>query len=158
MGAFARPSRKNRYLADHVAVLHRSLQICAGRDLVDGGLGPAEAAQRIFEAPFVVLSHNAEPDPILTYGNLQAMQLFGMSWEQLTATPSRFTAEAPDRQERARLLSEVAARGFLDDYSGIRTSFDGKRFRIQRATVWNLTDSNGVYRGQAAMFRDWVML
>jgi hypothetical protein len=158
MAAFPRPNQKNRYLVDHITLLRRSLQVCAGRDLVDDGLDDSEAAERIFKAPLVVLSHNAEPDPILTYGNLQAMQLFGVSWKQLTATPSHFTAEAPDRQERARLLAEVAAKGFLDDYSGIRKSFDGKRFRIQRATVWNLTDSNGVYRGQAAMFRDWLVL
>lgn len=139
-------------------ILRRSLQVCAGRDLVDGGLADVEAAEQVFKAPFVVLSHNAEPDPILTYGNLQAMRLFGMSWEQLTVTPSRFTAEAPDRQERARLLAEVAAKGFIDDYSGVRKSFDGKRFQIQRATVWNLVDLQGVYCGQAATFGDWIVL
>lgn len=158
MAALARPSRKNDYLADHVALLRRSLRVCAGRDLLDVGLTDREAAEQIFNAPFVVLSHNADPDPILTYGNLQAMALFGMSWEQLTATPSRFTAEAPDRQERARLLAKVLANGFIDDYSGIRKSVDGKRFRIRGATVWNLTDRNGVYRGQAATFRDWADL
>ena len=57
--------------------------------------------------------------------------------------PSRLTAEAPDRAERARLLAEVTARGFIDDYSGVRISHTGPRFQIQRATVWNLTDDQG---------------
>jgi len=103
----------------------------------------------------VVLSHNAAPDPILTYGNLKALELFELSWEELAQMPSRLTAEAPDRAERARLLAAVAARGFIDDYSGVRISRTGQRFRIERATVWNLTDDAGQLCGQAATFRTW---
>jgi len=57
-----------------------------------------------------------------------------MSWAELTRTPSRLTAEAPNREERARLLAAVTARGFIDDYSGVRISKSGRRFRIARAT------------------------
>lgn len=57
--------------------------------------------------------------------------------------PSRLTAEAPNRAERARLLAEVTARGFIEDYSGRRISHTGQRFLIERATVWNLTDAEG---------------
>lgn len=156
--ALPRPSSENGYLLDHVTLLRRSLQLHTGRDLIDTGLLDTQAAEQLFKASFVLLSHNAASDPVLTYGNLQAMRLFGMSWEQLTAMPSRFTAEAPNRQERARLLAEVATKGFIDNYSGVRRSLDGQRFQIQRATVWNLTDEEGVYHGQAAMFRDWIML
>ena len=67
--------------------------------------------------------------------------------------PSRLTAEAPDRIERARLLAEVAARGSIDDYSGVRISRTGQRFRIEQATVWNLTDETGQRCGQAATFQ-----
>ncbi len=158
MAAFPRPSPNNRFLLDHVTLLQRSLQLYTGRDLVAGVSMGAQAAEQIFKAPFVVLSHDARSDPVLTYGNLRAMQLFGVSWEQLTAMPSRLTAEAPEREERARLLAEVAAKGFMDGYSGIRKSSNGKRFRIERATVWNLTDVDGGYRGQAAMFQDWVIV
>lgn len=72
--------------------------------------------------------------------------------------PSRLTAEAPDQAERARLLAEVAARGFIDDYSGVRISRAGQRFQIARATVWNLTDDQDRFCGQAAMFREWRAL
>jgi hypothetical protein len=116
------------------------------------------AAELLFHAPFVVLSHNRAPDPILTYGNLAALELFELSWEQLTAMPSRLTAEAPVQAERAQLLAQVAAQGYIDDYAGIRVSRAGRRFRIHRATVWNLLGENGGPCGQAAMFSSWEYL
>ena len=121
-------------------------------------MSPEAAAEALFHAPFVVLSHDAAPDPILTYGNRAALELFALSWEQLIRTPSRLTAEAPNRAERARLLAEVTSRGFIDDYSGIRISHTGKRFLIERATVWNLINDEGRLCGQAATFREWRYL
>jgi hypothetical protein len=72
--------------------------------------------------------------------------------------PSRLTAEAPDRGERARLLAEVSARGYIDDYAGVRVSRSGRRFMIARATVWSLVDEAGRRRGQAATFGTWQPL
>ena len=79
----------------------------------------------------------------MNYGNAAALALWEMSWEELTRTPSRLTAEAPNREERARLLEAVTRRGFIDDYSGMRISKGGRRFRISRATVWNLISETG---------------
>ncbi|MFO7639776.1 MAG: MEKHLA domain-containing protein [Candidatus Competibacteraceae bacterium] len=149
------PCPANRYQVAHAELLRRSFHALTGCDLLDPTLAPEAAADALFHAPFVVLSHDAAPDPILTYGNRQALELFELSWEALIQMPSRLTAEAPDRAERARLLAEVAARGFIDDYSGVRISRAGRRFMIARATVWNLTDAAGRLCGQAAMFRDW---
>ena len=115
-------------------------------------------SKNIFHAPFVVVSHGTEADPVLNYGNAAALALWEMSWEELTSTPSRLTAEAPNREERARLLAAVTARGFIDDYSGVRISKTGRRFRIARATVWNLISENGRPCGQAAMFNRWEFL
>ena len=158
MTVFPEPSAANRHLAGHVELLRRSLRQLAGRDLVPPGLAPAEAARAVFEAPFVVLSHDAAPDPVLTYGNRAALALFELSWAELTRMPSRLTAEAPDRDERARLLARVAAHGWIDDYSGVRVSRTGRRFRIERATVWNLVDADGRPCGQAATFAEWHRL
>jgi hypothetical protein len=146
---------ENGYLADHVDLLQRSLRHWSGRDLieVDGSL--ADAAKRVWEAPFVVLSHGTGPDPILTYGNRMALELFELSWDELTRLPSRLTAEAPEREERARLLARVRDRGYIDDYTGIRVSRSGRRFRIEAATVWNLIEPNGMVVGQAATFDTW---
>jgi hypothetical protein len=99
-----------------------------------------------------------ETDPILNYGNAAALALWEMSWEELIRNPSRLTAEVPERNERARLLAAVTARGFIDDYSGIRISKSGRGFRIARAIVWNLTTEIGDPCGQAATFSEWEFL
>ena len=138
--------------------LARSLKHWTGRKLPVGILEPAELAQKVFEASFVVVSHGTEADPILNYGNRAALALWEMSWEELTRTPSRLTAEAPNREERARFLEAVTRRGFIDDYSGVRISKSGRRFRIARATVWNLLMADGKPSGQAAMFDRWEFI
>jgi MEKHLA domain len=140
------------------ACLARSLKHWTGRELLSGAFSPVELSQKIFEAPFVAVSHGTEADPVLNYGNRAALTLWEMSWDKLTRTPSRLTAEAPSREERARLLETVTRRGFIDDYSGVRISNTGRCFRISRATVWNLLSEDGKPCGQAAMFRKWEFL
>lgn len=152
----AEPSTSNDFQWDHVKVLLRSYRHWAGEDLLSGGA--QELGRQIYEAPFVLLSHDTADDPILTYGNLAAQELFEMSWEELTRTPSRFTAEAPVREERARLLERVRKEGYIDDYSGVRVSKSGRRFQIDRATVWNLVYESGSLVGQAATFSEWEPL
>ena len=150
----AEPSEENDFLADHVARLLSSYHSLTGKHLLPPG-GRTSMAKAAYHAPFVFLSHGTEDDPVLNYGNRSAQSLFGMSWETLTTTPSRFTAEAPDRIERAGLLERVADKGFIDDYSGIRIAADGRRFLIREATVWNVTDEAGRKTGQAAAFSQW---
>ena len=149
------PCLANGYQDQHAERLRRSFHALTGRDLTDPALSPEASAEALFHAPFVVLSHNTDPDPILTYGNQTALDLFALSWAELIQMPSRLTAEAPDRAERARLLAEVTAYGFIDNYSGVRISRTGQRFLIERATVWNLTAEEGRPCGQAATFREW---
>ena len=139
-------------------VIARSLKHWTGRELLPGNFSPAELAEKIFHAPFVLVSHGTEADPVLNYGNAAALALWEMSWAELTRTPSRLTAEAPNREERARLLAAVTQHGFIDDYSGIRISKTGRRFKIFRATVWNLISETGRPGGQAAMFAQWELL
>lgn len=129
-----------------------------GRDLWPGDFSPTELAERIFNAPFVVVSHGTQTDPVLNYGNRAALTLWEISWEDFTRTPSRLTAEAPNREERAKLLEAVTRQGFSDNYSGVRISKNGRRFEISRATVWNLISETGEYCGQAATFSEWKYL
>ena len=149
------PCGENDYLAPHVARLVISLRHWTGRDLVPPELPIVEQARQLFHAPFALLSHDAAQDPLLNYGNLTAMQLFELNWSDLTATPSRLTAAPAHRDERARLLASVARHGFIDDYRGVRVSKRGRRFMIEKATVWNLLDEDGAPCGQAAMFGNW---
>lgn len=145
-------------IIEHSLCLARSYEHFTGRTLLAGNFDGRQLARQIYKAPFVVVSHGTEADPILNYGNAAALALWEMSWEELTSTPSRLTAEAPEREERARLLETVTTRGFIDDYSGIRISESGRRFRIARATVWNLVTEDGEPCGQAATFSEWKFL
>jgi hypothetical protein len=149
---------KTDFAIAHTACLARSLKHWTGRELFPGASNPIELSQKVFEATFIIVSHGTEIDPILNYGNRAALALWEMSWAELTHTPSRLTAEAPKREERARLLEVVTRVGFIDDYSGIRISKTGRRFRISRAMVWNLLTEDGNPCGQAAMFDRWEFI
>ncbi|MFA7282063.1 MAG: MEKHLA domain-containing protein [Sterolibacterium sp.] len=117
-----------------------------------------DAGRALYDAPCVVLAHDIAPDPVFFYANRTAQALFEMTWDELVALPSRQSAEPLVREERQRLLAQVARRGYIDDYSGVRVSKTGKRFRIESATVWNLMDAGGQVVGQAATFSDWMPL
>ncbi len=142
----------------HAKGLVRSYAHFTGRKLIGDHESDAELVQALDEAPFVLVSHGTEADPVLNYGNATALALWEMSWAEFTQTPSRLTAEAPNREERARLLAEVTAHGFIDDYSGVRISKTGRRFLISQATVWNLLTEDGLPCGQAASFNAWTWL
>ena len=121
--------------------------------------GPApEQAERLFKSPFVVASHGLQEDPILNYGNQTALDLWEMDWEQFTHTPSRLTAEPVNREERARMLEQARTQGYIADYRGVRISRTGKRFLVERATVWNIQTLDGTPLGQAATFSSWTFL
>lgn len=146
------------FVVAHTQRLVRSYRHFTGKDLIPGIPDPDELARAVYHAPFVLVSHGTESDPVLNYGNAAAQALWEMSWEKLTQTPSQFTAEAPNREERARLLAQVSAHGFIENYAGTRISSTGHRFRIQRAVVWNLIAENGQLCGQAAAFDRWEYL
>ncbi|MFM8788514.1 MAG: MEKHLA domain-containing protein [Chthoniobacterales bacterium] len=125
------------------------------RDLVT----PCEA-KALFEAPFAVLSALGPvgSDHAFNYANRTALELFEYSWDEFMGKPSSASAEPVHRDERRRLLDEVGEHGFIENYSGIRISKNGHRFRIKKATVFNLLDANGNYVGQSATFADWERL
>ena len=115
-------------------------------------------AEALFEAPLVVLSSRADDEQTLNYGNAAALRLWGMEWAVLTKMPSRLTAEPAERATREAFLQRVRQQGVIRDYCGVRVTSDGRRFRIERAVVWNLLDAKGHHHGQAAAFRDWSWL
>lgn len=129
-----------------------------GQDLIERTGTPEVQARTLFEAPFVVVSHGVEPDPILNYGNRLALDLWESTWERLVRTPSRLTAEPVHRDERERMLETARSRGFFSDYRGVRISMTGRRFRIEGACVWTVLDAQAVRVGQAASFSRWTRL
>ncbi|MSP26906.1 MAG: MEKHLA domain-containing protein [Methylococcales bacterium] len=148
------PGADNHYLADHIELITHSFQHLLGYPLLSD---TDNIAERLYHAPFVLLSHNTDADPIFNYANAQGLQLFELNWQQLITLPSRVSAEPINQAARAELMHQVTTQGFITDYQGVRISKTGKRFAITNAIVWNLTDSNGVYQGQAAYFSDWTV-
>jgi hypothetical protein len=150
------------------------VSVDGARQILEASAGPrlaliAESFERLtrrhllsgtdlWTAPFVVLAHGTEPDPIFFYANRLGLELFEVTADELLAMPSRLSAETGDRAERARLLGQVSRNGFIADYAGVRVSATGRRFRITRATVWNLIDAAGNTHGQAATFAQWTRL
>lgn len=141
-----------------VQILLNSYARWLNRELIAREGTPEQQADRLFAAPFVVVAHGAQSDPILCYGNRVALELWETDLATLVTMPSRLTAEPLHRDERARLLERTTRDGFVDDYRGIRISRTGRRFEIQQAIVWNLVNERETYIGQAATFAEWTML
>lgn len=149
------PSTENYYLANHIALISQSFQKLLGYPILPD---TDKLAERLYNAQFVLLSHNTDPDPIFNYANAQGLQLFELNWQELITLPSRASAEATNQAAREKLMAEVTANGFMTGYRGVRVSKTGKRFEINNAIIWNLTDFSGIYQGQAACFSDWTVL
>jgi hypothetical protein len=158
MQKFKEPCAGNDYLGEHAELILSSLFRLTGRHLVDPERSSKDRYRSLFEAPFCVVSHNTESDPIFNYGNQVALALFEMQWDDFTRLPSRLSAEKQIREEREKLLERVTQYGFIEDYKGVRVSSSGKRFLVEDAIVWNMIDENGVYCGQAAVLFKWSKL
>ena len=154
--AINRPKPGRVDLETHVSILVTSYRALTGTDLLPPHLQGIDLVRALFDAPYAVVSHDTARDPVFNYGNRFALDLFEMRWEKFTSLPSRLSAEPIHRDERARLLEEVSRKGFIDNYRGVRIARSGRRFMIERAVVWNLTDDSGDFVGQAATFSDWT--
>lgn len=152
------PSSANRFQAACAALIADNHRRLTGRDLLAPHADPAVFAQALYQAPFVVLAHDDAPGPVFFYANLTAQTLFEMSWHEITAIPSRLSAEPMAQGMRQRLLDRVTRDGYIADYEGVRISRSGRRFHISGATVWNLRDAQHRHAGQAAAFAAWTFL
>jgi hypothetical protein len=150
------PAAAPRVESERLQLLVTSYRRLTGRDLP---LAPAtDLATALWLAPAAIVAHGTEPEPVFFYGNRLALALFELDFADFTRLPSHLSAEPLQRAERARLLERVNREGFVDDYAGVRIAASGRRFRIERATVWNLVDDEGRRHGQAAMFTHWTPL
>jgi hypothetical protein len=139
--------------AERLRLIVESYRRLTGKPLL--GAVPNDDASlcaTLWEAPFAIVAHGTEADPVFFYGNRYALQCFEMSIDEFSRLPSRFSAEPLAREERAALLSKVTQQGYVDDYSGMRIAKSGRRFMISGGTVWNLADEAGILHGQAATF------
>jgi hypothetical protein len=142
----------------------QSLTICGsfkektGDKLLGGTVMVQEAAERLFKAPFVCASHDA--DDVFNYGNQAALSLWGLSWEAFVGMPSTKSAQDDDgiQSERRELLDKAAENGVIRDYSGIRQASDGRKFKVEGAIVWTITNKDGQKTGQAVRFDSFTWL
>jgi hypothetical protein len=135
--------------ARRIALIAESFARLVGRPLVEP---KDDVVAVLWRAPVAIVAHGTEADPLFFFANRSALDAFETDLARFIGMPSRLSAEAPARGERQLLLDRVAAQGFIADYSGVRIAATGRRFRIERATVWNLVDDGGGCHGQAATF------
>jgi hypothetical protein len=147
---------ENLRLAAAIVASHQAL---TARALIpaDAGRDALVLAEALYHAPLVVLAHDAAEDPLFIYANRAAQSLWELDWEGFLRLPSQRSAAPAARAERAALLARVRAQGWIGDYRGERVSARGRRFAIERATVWNLPAGDG-RAGQAAAFARWTWL
>lgn len=143
---------------DQTQLILNSYQHWFGSPLLNMDQAPIELAQLLFEAPFIVFSHDTQPDPLYNYGNRQGLKLWELSWDNLRKTPSRTTTEPMGQEERYDILAQTTTKGYAKGYSGVRISSTGKRILIKDVVLWNLLDQQQNYQGQAAMFSDYHFL
>jgi hypothetical protein len=151
------PWQKETIIRHSQRLLH-SYQHWTGESLFDLNASPGDIALKLFEAPFVVISHGIEADPIFNYANRKALELGELSWNDFIHMPSRNSAEGALQDDRQHLLAGAATKGFIRNFSGIRISSTGKRFSLKNTALWNVFDENKQRCGQAAFFSNWEYL
>ncbi|MCT0253707.1 MULTISPECIES: MEKHLA domain-containing protein [unclassified Synechocystis] len=149
------PDTNNQFYLGHINLLRQSYERLIGKTFGPKDLTGLSLAQAIYKAPYVVVSHSTEPDPVFNYANLTAQKLFEFPWAEFCQLPSRQSAEVPNQMERQQLLDTVTRKGFIENYQGIRIAKSGRRFWIKNVTVWNLYDTDGIYQGQGAIYSHW---
>jgi MEKHLA domain len=148
------PSPANDYQSEHLLILLENLQRFTGLDLIrEYGFSLDRLGEQIFNAEFYLLSHNCAADPVLNYGNRRVLELWEVSWAELTKMHSSETAKSRDRASRSAIMQQVAAQNYVRGYSGVRVSKTGREFRILDVTIWNSFTSDGKSYGQAAWFK-----
>jgi MEKHLA domain len=148
------PTDRNHYHQPHVLMLLANLKRWTNIDLIaEYGFSVAILGEQVFKADFYLLSHNNQPDPVLTYGNQRVLTQWEVSWDELTQMHSRETAKPIDQADRATLMAQVKADNYISGYSGVRVSKTGQEFQIIDGIIWNLVDDHSDFCGQAAWFK-----
>lgn len=90
----SKPSDNNHFHLVHIRLLVSSFKLLTGKNILASGCDIDNISREIFFAPFAVMSHGLEVDPVFNYANQCALDLFEMTWEDFIKLPSRLSAEA----------------------------------------------------------------
>ncbi|VEI19244.1 MEKHLA domain [Serratia plymuthica] len=82
------------------------------------------------QAPYSLLAHEGDVEPVFIYANHCAQQCFGYSFDEFIALPSRLNASPVDRAERQQLLDKTARQGIAQGYRGLQVDEFGNAFSI----------------------------
>ena len=104
------------------------------------------------KAPFGLLVHDTQEDPVFIYANQRAQELFGYTQQEFLEIPSRKSAPSMEQQGRNQLLAEVAEIGIAQGYTGTRVDKQGNLFEITNVSVWKVLDAKQQVVAEAAMF------
>lgn len=148
----------NDFYIRHAQLLCSSYKHWTGKPLIANDCENDKLILSMYEAPFALVSHGIEDDPVFNFGNKVALHLFELDWNQFIKLPSRNSVEITNIKQREELMRRVSNDGHMVEYSGVRISSTGKRFIIKGATIWNIIDDNSHYYGQAAMFSHWAAI
>jgi hypothetical protein len=142
----------------HTQILNFSFHHWYGKDLIDGAENAYDLALKVYGAPFVLLSHGMEDDPVFNYANESGQKLFGYDWKTFISLPSRLSAEQNVAEARQKALEESMRKGFSENYCGVRINQAGQKFMIKNVLLYKVTDENQRNYGLAALFSDWEFL
>jgi MEKHLA domain len=142
----------------HTQRLLKSFHHWTGHVLLTPDASPLVTAQALFDAPFVVVSHGTEADPIFNYGNHTALGLWQLDWDTFTQMPSRKTVATDEVASREQLLASARQNGYISNYAGVRTASSGQRFWIENVVLWDVLDETDQCCGQAATFDRWQFI
>eukprot|EP00878_Enallax_costatus_P022850 GHUV01024280.1.p1 GENE.GHUV01024280.1~~GHUV01024280.1.p1 ORF type:complete len:221 (+),score=70.98 GHUV01024280.1:168-830(+) len=108
-----------------------------------------QLAEAIYKAPFALLAHNkfeeGVTDPVFTYANKAALELFEGTWDELVGLPSRHSAEEDEaaQAEREELLKAAADGVVIRAHEGWRKSLKGTRFKLKGVKLFNFNGADG---------------
>ena len=148
-------------IIQHSLLLIGTFERITGNHLLPKNSGDASSrslAEQLYELDAVVLSHDGGSDPVFTYANRRAQELFEYDWATFLTLPSRLSAEPDRREDRSTMLHEAAEQGYIANYGGVRISASGRRFEISDAIIWNLETDAETVVGQAAVFDQFVFI
>ncbi len=115
-------------------------------------------SQELFFLDSPVLAHSNTKDPLITYANAKALQLWGRQWKIMVGMPSRLTAPKDQQDKRQATLHLANQKNGINGLQGIRVNQNGRKFKISNIRLWTLWDEDEHPIGQAATFSDWWFL
>ena len=144
-------------LEEHSKLLSDSYERATARKLIELEAG-SDVGKALFDAPFrpvVPWYRRRSRVELRKWRGVKAMGDVVGGFYQHALSLNRRTNGTVAKGE---VLEDAKRQGYSDGYYGIRISGSGQRFEIRNVLLWNIIDERGTYRGQAAIFSEWLFL